>query len=150
MQAANRSINLAALHHNGQADGAGGNHQDVDVVFGQGGKRLCRNAGGGLHAGANQGNLRDVVVGKDGGAVLGYQGIHRFESLFLLTAGERERDVRLAVAGGVLDDHVHGNVVAGKDAEQLGSHANLVGKATQRDLHLGRVVCDTGNDCLFH
>ena len=120
------------------------------MIFSQRAECLSGNTGGRLHTRTHQGNLGNVFVHQSGGTELLNQGINGFQCLLFLRTREGEGNVRLAIVCGVLDDHVNRNIVARKDREQLSCHTNFIGKATKRDLHFGRIVCNAGNYCLFH
>ena len=152
MDGADGVVQKIGVRHHGDADLRGGDHVDVDPGVGQRLEERRRNARVGAHAGADQGQLADLLVVFDvfeadfglGGAE-GGQGVGAFDD------GQREGDVRPAgaVRGDVLDDHVDVRVRIGDDLEDRGGLAGDVRNAHHGDLGFGTVVCNAGDDWLL-
>src|SRR6266568_2542420 len=114
----------------------GGDHLDVDALFGEGAEHLACDSGVGAHADAHHRDLADLVVaanvcGFD--VVLDLQ-VEYVERLLVLVAVHGERQVGQAVYAGVLDDHVDVDVgVADRPEDRIGD-AGSIGHAHDGDL----------------
>ena len=132
----------SARHQHGDFDFAGGDHDDVDALFGQRAEHPLGHAGLGGHAQAHNGDLRHLVVaGVALGAQFGGGGLHRLERGGQVVAHDREGDVGMAVVGDVLHDHVDGDILGGDLGEDGHGGAGPVGHVADGD---AGVVADHG------
>ena len=140
---------MLGADQDGDADFAGCDQLDVDAGFGEGAEHQRGVAGRGLHAGADQADLDQVVVAQQRlrAQLVGQRG-GRFVGLLEIAARHREGQVGESLLAGVLHDRVDRNAGVGERAEELGGDARAIGHVAQRERGDIAVEGD-GSDTVF-
>ena len=143
MHRLHRTLDLRCAHDTGDADRGGGDDLDVDARLGESFEHVGGNARMALHAGAHERDLRDLVVEIDRRrADLGGQAVEDRPGDREVALRQGERDVRRAVGGDVLHDHVDVHARVGERAEHTRGDARAVGYRDDRRLGFGSIVSD--------
>src|SRR5580658_1751708 len=129
----------------------GADEVDVDPRLGQGLEEDRGDPAVGLHAYADDRELRDVLVhGHLAAAERDQHGLQCLLGLLRVGLRHREREVGHALAARVLDDHVDVHARVGEGPEDPRGGAGLVGDVADDDLDLVLVGGDAADDDLFH
>ena len=137
----------------GEFDFAGGNHVDVDVLFGEGLEEFGGDAGVAFHADADDGEFADFFLVEGlGKADLGSEGVDEGLGLRQVGAvdGEGEVGGRFWSVADVLNDHVDVDGGLVKGLEDLGGDAGSVRNAEEGNFGLIFVEGDASDDDMFH
>jgi hypothetical protein len=146
------SLDVVGPHDARDTDGRRRQDLDVDVGLGERLEHVGRDPGVRLHAGSDERHLPDVRVGLD--ALRADLRAYRPQnglgaSKVVLRKREEDVGVTLLVRR-VLHDHVDVDTLVGEGAEHARGDTRLVGYSQDRHLRFGGVVCDPGDDRLFH
>jgi hypothetical protein len=146
---ADRQLGIFPVDHARDLDLAGRDQLDVDALVGEQREHRLGDAGVRAHAHPDDRDLADLVVVADALAVLADQlgdlVLEQLDGALAVDLGQRERQVRGAVVGLVLHDHVDRDVGVGERREHPRGDAGRIRQVFDRDLRLVARRGDTGD-----
>src|SRR5205823_7811112 len=137
------ALDLGRAYDAGDADRRRGDDLDVDACLREGFEHASGDSRVALHSGSDERDLRDLVVEVNGRrADVGGELLEDRLGDCEVALRQRERDIRRAVGGDVLHDHVDVHAGVRKRAKDARRDARAVGHRDDRRLRFGRIVRD--------